>query len=70
LLRANNFSVEFAVAHISDITWMPSSYDDVKIPDAQKKAIWALTHTYFSGDTENGLEDIVQGKGRGINFLL
>lgn len=62
--------LEFAVAHISDITWMPSSYDDVKIPDAQKKAIWALTHTYFSGDTENGLEDIVQGKGRGINFLL
>ncbi|KAH7150680.1 hypothetical protein DER46DRAFT_628650 [Fusarium sp. MPI-SDFR-AT-0072] len=62
--------LEFAVANISDITWMPSSYDDVKIPDAQKKAIWALTHTYFSGDTENGLEDIVQGKGRGINFLL
>ncbi|KAG7409864.1 hypothetical protein Forpe1208_v010852 [Fusarium oxysporum f. sp. rapae] len=62
--------LEFAVANISDITWMPSSYDDVKIPGAQKKAIWALTHTYFSGDTENGLEDIVQGKGRGINFLL
>ncbi|KAG4269058.1 hypothetical protein FPRO04_12290 [Fusarium proliferatum] len=62
--------LEFAVAHISNITWMPSSYDDVKIPDAQKKAIWALTHTYFSDDTENGLEDIVQGKGRGINFLL
>ncbi|KAF5696898.1 AAA family [Fusarium globosum] len=62
--------LEFAVAHISDITWTPSSYDDVKIPDAQKKAIWALTHTYFSGDTESGLEDIVQGKGRGINFLL
>ncbi|KID83796.1 MYB DNA-binding domain-containing protein, partial [Metarhizium majus ARSEF 297] len=62
--------LEFAVAHISDMTWTPSSYDDVKIPDAQKKAIWALTHTYFSGDTENGLEDTVQGKGRGINFLL
>ncbi|KAG7408612.1 hypothetical protein Forpe1208_v012374 [Fusarium oxysporum f. sp. rapae] len=62
--------LEFAVAYISDITWMPSSYDDVRIPDAQKKAIWALTHAYFSDDTENGLEDIVQGKGRGINFLL
>ncbi|KAI3572191.1 hypothetical protein IWW34DRAFT_824470 [Fusarium oxysporum f. sp. albedinis] len=62
--------LEFAVTHISDITWMPSSYDNVKIPDAQKKAIWALTHTYFSDDNENGLEDIVQGKGRGINFLL
>ncbi|KAH7230146.1 P-loop containing nucleoside triphosphate hydrolase protein [Fusarium redolens] len=62
--------LEFAVAHIGVITWMPSSYDDVKIPDAQKKAIWALTHTYFPGDTENGLGDIVQGKGRGINFLL
>uniref|UniRef100_A0A0B7KEQ8 AAA+ ATPase domain-containing protein n=1 Tax=Bionectria ochroleuca TaxID=29856 RepID=A0A0B7KEQ8_BIOOC len=36
----------------------------------KKFPIWALTHTYFSGDTENGLEDIVQGKGRGINFLL
>ncbi|KAG5782903.1 hypothetical protein H9Q73_003440 [Fusarium xylarioides] len=31
--------LEFAVAQISDITWMPSPYDDVKIPDAQKKAI-------------------------------
>ncbi|KAG5806389.1 hypothetical protein H9Q74_006290 [Fusarium xylarioides] len=31
--------LEFAVAQISDITWMPSPYDDVKIPGAQKKAI-------------------------------
>ncbi|KAG4255570.1 hypothetical protein FPRO03_14081 [Fusarium proliferatum] len=34
--------LEFAVAHISDITWMPSSYDDVKIPDAQNLFLFDL----------------------------
>ncbi|KAM5353455.1 hypothetical protein ACJ41O_000105 [Fusarium nematophilum] len=61
---------EFAVAHIRDITWSPSSYDNVKLPEAQKKPIWALTQTYCSRDDDASFRDFVQGKGRGINFLL
>ncbi|KAF5689154.1 AAA family [Fusarium denticulatum] len=66
----NNKFFEFSVGGISDIMWLPSSYHNVMIPDAQKKVIRALTHAYYSGDTDNGLKDIVQRKGRGINFLL
>ncbi|KAM5357115.1 hypothetical protein ACJZ2D_016600 [Fusarium nematophilum] len=62
--------LEFAVAHIRDITWSPSSYDNVKLPEAQKKPIWALTQTYCSRDDDASFRDFVQGKGRGINFLL
>jgi hypothetical protein len=49
---------------------MKGSYNDVKMPNSQKKAIWVFTHTYVSRDIGNVFEDLVQGKGRGINFLL
>ncbi|RSL40789.1 hypothetical protein CEP54_016019, partial [Fusarium duplospermum] len=62
--------LEFAVDHVRDITWSPSSYDNVKLPETQKKAIWALTQTYCSRDKDPSFKDFVQGKGRGINFLL
>ncbi|RTE68614.1 hypothetical protein BHE90_017007 [Fusarium euwallaceae] len=62
--------LEFAVGHIRDIPWSPSSYDNVKLPEAQKKPIWALTQTYCSRDEDPTFRDFVQGKGRGINFLL
>ncbi|RSL85559.1 hypothetical protein CDV31_016546 [Fusarium ambrosium] len=62
--------LEFAVDHVRDITWSPSSYDNIKLPEAQKKAIWALTQTYCCHDKNPSFKDFVQGKGRGINFLL
>jgi hypothetical protein len=62
--------VEFAVANISNIEWSPSSFEDVKIPEAQKKPIWALTQTYLNRAPGDGFRDLVQGKGRGVNFLL
>ncbi|KAF5127133.1 ATPase family AAA domain-containing protein FIGL1 [Metarhizium anisopliae] len=62
--------LEFAVAHISDISWSPSSYEDVKMPEQQKKPIWALAETFLSRDKTSDFKDLIQGKGRGINFLL
>ncbi|KID73422.1 ATPase family AAA domain-containing protein 3C [Metarhizium brunneum] len=62
--------LEFAVAHISDISWSPSSYEDVKMPEQQKKPIWALAETFLSRDKTSAFKDLIQGKGRGINFLL
>ncbi|KAH7000859.1 P-loop containing nucleoside triphosphate hydrolase protein [Ilyonectria destructans] len=62
--------LEFAVANITEISWSPSSFKDVKIPESQKKPIWALTKTYLDRDESDGFRDLVQGKGRGINFLL
>lgn len=67
---ANGLLVEFAVGNISDIEWSPSSFDDVKIPEKQKKPIWALTDTYLKREAGDGFADLVQGKGRGVNFLL
>ncbi|KID82559.1 AAA family ATPase, partial [Metarhizium majus ARSEF 297] len=63
--------LEFAVNYISDVVWSTSSFDDVKIPPTQKKAIYSLAHTYFSKHQHHAsFSDLVQGKGLGINFLL
>ncbi|KAH7009378.1 P-loop containing nucleoside triphosphate hydrolase protein, partial [Microdochium trichocladiopsis] len=62
--------VEFAVTNICDVEWNPSSIDDVRIPESQKMPILALTKTYLQCTPEDGFKDLVQGKGRGINFLL
>ncbi|KAK0637179.1 P-loop containing nucleoside triphosphate hydrolase protein [Bombardia bombarda] len=62
--------LEFAVANISDVEWSQASFDDVKIPEEQKKPIWALTSTYLNRAPGDGLTDLVRGKGHGINFLL
>lgn len=58
------------MGNISDIEWSPSSFDDVKIPEKQKKPIWALTDTYLKREPGDGFADLVRGKGRRVNFLL
>lgn len=58
------------MGNISDIEWSRSSFDDVKISERQKKSIWALTDTYLKRGPGDGFADLVQGKGRGVNFLL
>ena len=40
------------------------------MPEQQKKPIWALAETFLSRDKTSAFKDLVQGKGRGINFLL
>ncbi|KAJ9130684.1 AAA family ATPase [Pleurostoma richardsiae] len=62
--------LEFAVAYISDVKWSGVSFDDVKIPDTRKDAIKALMHAYMRREPGGGFSDVVQGKGRSLNFLL
>lgn len=40
------------------------------MPEQQKKPIWALAETFLSRDKTSDFKDLIQGKGRGINFLL
>lgn len=40
------------------------------IPEHQKVLIRALTATYLKWTPEDGFKDFVQGKGRGVNFLI
>jgi len=63
-------TVEFAVANIRVIEWSQLSFDDVKIPETQKRPILGLTATYLGRKPESTLADLVPGKGQGINFLL
>ena len=63
-------TVEFAVVNIRAIEWSQSSFDNVKIPEAQKRPILGLTATDLGRKPENTLTDLVPGKGQGINFLL
>ncbi len=62
--------MEFAVANISDIEWSRSSFDDVKILESQKKFIWGPVKTYLGQESQGGFEDLIQGKGGGMNFLF
>ncbi|KAH8878683.1 hypothetical protein GQ53DRAFT_82027 [Thozetella sp. PMI_491] len=62
--------LEFAVAYTGDVEWSECSFEDVKIPIEQKKAILALTKTYLDRKPNDGFHDLVQGKGLGYNFLL
>lgn len=63
-------TVEFAVANIIDVEWSQASFDDVKIPEKQKRPIGALASTYLHREPGDGVADLVRGKGRGVNFPL
>ena len=69
-ISTNSLLVEFAVAYVSEVQWAECSFEDVNIPAVQKKAIYALTKTYLNKKADDNFHDLVQGKGRGINFLL
>lgn len=62
--------MEFAVANIRDINWKPLPFDDVRIPEEKKKIIRSLTQAFLNRDPDGGFDDFVEGKGRGLNFLL
>jgi len=63
--------LEFPVANVSDIKWNESAFDSLVLPDAQKDIVRALVETH-AGSTNNTstIDDIIQGKGRGLVSVL
>ena len=68
-------TAEFAVADIEDIQWSSDSFDGLVIPDEDRDIIMALVEAR-NGPCDRAaqdsfqFDDIITGKGRGLNILL
>ncbi|KAG8526543.1 uncharacterized protein KY384_008744 [Bacidia gigantensis] len=61
--------LEFAVSGISDIQWNDSAFDNLILPDDQKTIVKALVESHeYEGN--NNIDDVIQGKGRGLVAVL
>ena len=61
--------VEFAVAHIRDIVWDPSPFENLVLPDKQKNIIRALAESQKI-EADKPFDDFIKGKGQGLVILL
>jgi hypothetical protein len=59
------------VRNIRDISWCPTAFDQVVIPDRHKQLLLAMIkgHNKHRKD-RNAKNDIVEGKGKGLVILL
>ncbi|KAI9767831.1 MAG: hypothetical protein M1839_004332 [Geoglossum umbratile] len=66
---SNKLWLEFAVAHIRDIIWDPSPFENLVLPDKQKNIIRALAESQKI-ETDKPFNDFIKGKGQGLVILL
>ena len=62
--------MEFAVGNIRDIQWGSAPFGNVRIPDEKKAIVQALTESYLNRGPDDSFDDFIEGKGRGLVFLL
>ena len=62
--------MEFAVSNVEEIAWSNSPLDELRIAGDRKAMIKALTDSHLSRGSMDSFDDIVKGKGRGLNLLL
>jgi len=62
--------VEFAIANTRDIQWASAPFDNLRIPDDKKEIIQGLTESHLNRGTNDSFDDFIEGKGRGLIFLL
>ena len=58
------YEVEFVVDDIKDIVWNPSSFGNLSIPAAKKKAITALAKAHMSRASDDVIDDFVEERGK------
>ncbi|KAI9766368.1 MAG: hypothetical protein M1840_006632 [Geoglossum simile] len=66
---SNKLWLEFAVAHIRDIIWNPSPFENLVLPNKQKNIIRALAESQKI-ETDKPFDDFIKGKGQGLVILL
>jgi DNA polymerase III delta prime subunit len=61
--------LEFSLSGIHEIDWNESAYESLVLPKNQKHVVKALvsSHKFHAAET---IDDVVQGKGRGLVFVL
>lgn len=66
--------LEFSVSGISDIEWNQNAFDSLFLPQNQKSIVKALvsSHTFNHNTTttRTTIDDVIQGKGRGLVAVL
>lgn len=61
--------LEFTVSGINDIDWNEGAFDSLVLPDNQKSIVKALVESHTFSASRN-IDDVIQGKGRGLVAVL
>jgi len=61
--------LEFSLSGVRDIEWNSTAFESLVLPPNQKSIVQALvsTHKFHAAET---IDDVVQGKGKGLVFVL
>lgn len=61
--------LEFTVSGINEVEWNEGAFDSLVLPDNQKSIVKALVESHtFQG--KKNIDDVIQGKGRGLVAVL
>ena len=61
--------LEFTVSGINEIEWNEGAFDSLVLPDNQKSIVKALVESHTFQASRN-IDDVIQGKGRGLVAVL
>lgn len=61
--------LEFSISGISDIDWNEDAFDSLVLPDNQKSIVKALVESHTFCAAQN-IDDVIQGKGKGLVAVL
>lgn len=68
---ANSSVVEFTVSGVEDIKWNEKAFDSLVLPDDQKAIVKALVESHTGKNIASStIDDVIQGKGRGLVSVL
>ncbi|KAF7133737.1 hypothetical protein CNMCM5793_005091 [Aspergillus hiratsukae] len=62
--------LECAVSDLREVDWCPESFHSLQIPQDTKQLLLALARTRLDRIPTVPFDDVIKGKGRGINILL
>lgn len=61
--------LEFSISGISEIEWNEGAFDSLVLPDNQKSIVKALVESHTFHAAQN-IDDVIQGKGKGLVAVL
>lgn len=61
--------LEFTVSGIRDIEWNEKAFESLVLPENQKSIVKALVESHTFNEAQN-IDDVIQGKGRGLVAVL
>ncbi|KAJ5267855.1 hypothetical protein N7478_010663 [Penicillium angulare] len=62
--------VECAVSALGDVNWLPESFDCLQIPPENKTLLLSMAKTRLGLIPTVPFDDLIDGKGQGLNILL